>query len=136
MSHMQVEALRALMEQQLSARPEAIREGWARYAGLGDLASPIDTQATESECEDSEALLDLASLSDGHLSAEGMRRLAWHLCNCGSCRAVFASMVEEVIGADATGTHDVRRFHITREPRIKSATQADADCRVTSLDDH
>lgn len=63
----------------------------------------------EGECSDPSAVHDLAALSEGGLSEDGMRRLALHLYQCGACRLVFTSMVSETTRAECTDQHAIER---------------------------
>ncbi len=55
----------------------------------------------------SSAVLDLAALSEGNLSEPGLRRLAGHLHQCSSCKALFASLVKDAESAPRTEDPDV-----------------------------
>lgn len=73
---------------------------------------PVDRRDTTEDsafdvegCEDLHAPHDLAALQEGHLSLEGVRRLAGHLKQCESCRIFVAGLVTELGRADSTGTH-------------------------------
>ncbi len=78
---------------------------------IGDRA-PVDRRDTTDDaafdvegCEDLHAPHDLAALQEGHLSLEGVRRLAGHLKRCESCRIFFAGLVAELGAAESTGMH-------------------------------
>jgi anti-sigma factor RsiW len=51
------------------------------------------------------AIHDLAALSDGNLSPEGIARLAGHLRRCETCMRTLAAIIEDA--PSARGTNDV-----------------------------
>lgn len=53
-------------------------------------------------CPDPSAALDLAALSEGNLSPQGMDRLARHMVGCSACRTVLAMVVQEAQEVDST----------------------------------
>lgn len=81
-------------------------------------------------CTDPSAALDLAALSEGSLSPQGMERLAHHVVRCSSCQAVLAAVVQDTHAVDSTTKRfcDVnhrseadrtvtRRYSSLRDPR-------------------
>jgi hypothetical protein len=63
-----------------------------------------DSAASE-VCSSPSAVLDLAALSEGNLSEDGLRRLAGHIRQCPTCAAVFASLHGE--SHRASSDHEV-----------------------------
>ena len=69
---------------------------------LSQIMPSQNTQAVEDSMESegcSSAVLDLAALSEGNLSDEGLRRLAGHLHRCSPCRALYTSLVKDAESA-------------------------------------
>jgi hypothetical protein len=98
----------ALME--LLRRPERPSKPAASAApepaGDVDLAIEIEIEIeTARPCDDAEAAHDLAALRERRLLPERIRRLAYHVAACGSCKSLVASIVVEATPADSTGNH-------------------------------
>jgi hypothetical protein len=68
---------------------------------LGSLDSPTVWK----ECSCSSSALDLAALEEGHLSEQGMRRLAAHMSKCKTCMAMLALCVKDSQSADSSGVY-------------------------------
>lgn len=62
---------------------------------------PVVVETHES-CTDPSATLDLAALSEGSLSPEGMQRLAGHVVRCPACQVVLGVMVQDAHAVDFT----------------------------------
>jgi hypothetical protein len=75
----------------------------AAEAGAGDLAGAVEGDGPRG-CEDLYAPHDLAALREGHLSSDGIRRLATHVRRCATCQIVVATVVAETTRADSTDT--------------------------------
>jgi hypothetical protein len=78
-----------------------------------DMRMSLDRLVSEG-CSDSSAPLDLAALSEGTLSPEGLRRLVRHVLDCQTCAAALGPLLEELptspSGAGA-GDRDLPRQH-------------------------
>ena len=86
----------------------------SRLVGPSERASeramrPTITRAwmtrTPPSCDDLDAPYDLAALLEGHLSPEGIQRLARHLKQCRTCRTLVVMIVAEAVPARGTGVH-------------------------------
>lgn len=84
-----------------------LRRGTQEEEPGGD--HPVPDEAPPSSCDDADALHDIAALQDGNLSRAGVRRLADHLGQCGSCRILVALLVAESTRADSSATHSTTR---------------------------
>ena len=62
----------------------------------------LDVVDLPESCADPSAALDLAALSDGHLSPQGLERLSAHAVRCSACLAAFAAVVQDTQAVDAT----------------------------------
>lgn len=77
---------------------DAVASELAADVGAGD-------DATARRCDDLYATHDLAALREGHLSPDGVQRLARHVTTCVTCKILVATIVAEASRAESTGTH-------------------------------
>jgi len=79
----------------------------SRQKHLRSQATPIQrasnaaNSAASEVCSSPSAVLDLAALSEGNLSEDGLRRLADHIQRCPTCAAIFVSLHGEPHGANS-----------------------------------
>lgn len=72
---------------------------------------PVVTEMPES-CTDPSATLDLAALSEGNLSPQGMHRLASHVVRCPVCQMVLAAVVQDAHAVDSTTNRPCEADHL------------------------
>jgi hypothetical protein len=111
MSDMSEQALMELLRRPM--RPSQARLAPASGAAVGgdavadELAPCVSAQDEEAPpgCDDLYAPHDLAALREGHLSPDGIQRLAQHVARCATCQLLVATFVAEASRAESTGTH-------------------------------
>jgi len=69
----------------------------ANASGTGSVVAE-----TSETCADPSASLDLAALSEGNLSLQGMQRLASHVVRCRACQVALAAVVQDAHAVDST----------------------------------
>jgi hypothetical protein len=111
MSDMQTErALMELLGKPARSSPAGFAASVTAVGGeavASELAADIDAgdDAPPRRCDDLYATHDLAALREGHLSPDGIHRLARHVTTCATCKILVATIVAEASRAESTGTH-------------------------------
>lgn len=108
---MSEQALMELLRQPTRPSPAGLAPSSATAVGGGTVADEIATcLSAENEeasrgCDDLHAPHNLAALREGHLSPDGIQRLAQHVVRCTTCKLLVATIVAETRRAESTGTH-------------------------------
>ena len=89
------------------------------------LAKPVielDPNPSDAPCLHPSSTHDLAALTEGNLSPQGLRRLARHLVKCRTCQLVLISMIDDGQRVRATGSW---RSPFQERPRSNRESAAD-----------
>lgn len=108
---MSEQALMELLRQPTRPSPAGLVSSSATAVGGDTVTDEFATcPGAENEeasrgCDDLHAPHDLAALREGHLSPDGIQRLARHVVRCTTCKLVVATIVAETRRAESTGMH-------------------------------